>query len=281
MRRAGWLAIVVVLGASPAWAGPPAPRLPPGYRPARGDRITPDLIRHADGSYEHRNRDAGFAATIHTDGSVTFRAIARVKIDSSRWLDYVRGEPKPTRDEQFNAKSNTLLHRGAHTDTKNDPSIETGPYGAAPILVAVGGRMGGLADWLTKGSESRARHDFLVNTATLRARLRAETQREHERRAIADLGATMRAIWSDTTLDDASRRRALFELWDDCAEAREDASPEDAARAEAGAKARRVIEAFVRRTAAPNSKGAYTATELTRLNAARRSVARFDPYTTR
>jgi hypothetical protein len=278
MRCGLALAIVCALGASSASASPPPPRLPPGYRPANGDRVVPELIRHADGSYEHRNRDAGFAATIHTDGSVTVRSIARVKIHSSRVLDALRGKPQPTDDEKFNAKSNTLTKRGAQTDTKNDPVIQNGSYGAAPILFSMGAQIGGLADWLTKGSQSRARHDFLVHTATLRARLRAETQRARERQAIADLGATMRAIWADTTLDAAARRRALFELWDDCAEAGEASSPEDVARAEAGAKARRVIEAFMRRTAVPNSAKAYTATELGRLNAARRSVARFDPY---
>lgn len=274
-------AIAVALWASSASASPPLPRLPRGYRPAAGERITPELIRHADGSYEHRNRDAGFAATIHPDGTVTFRDIVRVKIHSSKILDYMRGKPQPTDDERFNAKPNTLLHRGAQTDTKHDPSIDNGGYGAAPIMFGVGAQIGGLADWLTKGSQSRARHDFLVNTATLRARLRAETQRARERQAIAELGATMRAIWADTTKDASARRRALFELWDDCAEAGEAASAEDVARAEAGAKARRVIEAFVRRTAAASTANAFTASELARLNAARRSVARFDPYAAR
>jgi hypothetical protein len=274
-------AIACALWAPSVHASPPPPRLPPGYRPAKTDGVVPDLIRRADGSYEFRDRDAGFAATIHADGSVTFRDIARVKVHKSKILDYLRGRPQPTDDERFNAKSNTLVHRGAQTDSKNDPVVNNGRYGAAPIMFGVGAQIGGLSDWLTKGSQSRARHDFLVNTATLRARLRAEAQRERERRAIAELGDTMRAIWADTSRDAAARRRALFELWDDCAEAGESASPEDVARAEAGAKARRVIEAFVRRTAVPNTANAYSAAELARLNAKRRSTVRFEPYASR
>jgi hypothetical protein len=277
----GGLAIIIALMGAPVWASPPAPRLPQGHRPAAGDRVAPNLVRRADGSYEHRDRANGFAATIHPDGSVTFRQIARVKFEKTTIIDQVlHGKTKPTQDEQFNDKSNTLLHRGAQTDTKSDPAIDYGPYGEPVILAKFGTRMGGLADWVTKGQTAKARRDFLANTATLRARLRTEMQRARERQAMLDLGDSLRAIWSDSTLDAATRRRRIFELWDDCAEASAAGSPEDAARAEAGTKARRVIEAFVRRTARPDSRDAYSQAELGRLNASRRSVARFDPYPT-
>lgn len=273
--------LAVLLTASLLLAEPPPPRLPAGYRPA-GPRASQHLIRRADGSYEHRDRSSGFVATIHADGEVTFRRVPRIEPQSPTILGFDwRGRPKRPDDERFNEVPNTLVHRGAGPDSKHDPVVEYGPYGAPPILAGVGLRMGGLADLLTRGKTARARREFLDDTAPLRARLRAEYQRVREREALAALGERLRSIWSDPTLDAATKRRRIFELWDDCVEAGPTPSTEDAARAQASAKARRVIEAFVRREAPAASREAFAPAELRRLNAARRSRASFDPYAAR
>ena len=70
-------------------AGPPAegrapvppPRVTPQVRRALGvDRGA--LVPLADGSYVYRDRKAGFAATIHRDGRVTFRTLLPIELES-------------------------------------------------------------------------------------------------------------------------------------------------------------------------------------------------------
>lgn len=261
------------------WADPPPARVPPGLRPAQNRASGDSIVRHADGTYEHRDRDSGFVATIHPDGRVTFRKLARIEVDPPTLLGYDwRLRSKRPDDERWNEVPNTLVHRGAQTDTKNDPVINSGSYGAAPILFSLGGRIGGLADWLTRAKRSKARRDFLANTEALRTKLRTESQRSAERRAIVDLAKRLGAIWTNPSLDAATRKRRIFELWDDCAETDDGAeeTPPDA-----GTKAREVIVAFVQQAAPATSRDGFSRTELDRLNAKRRSRARFDPYSTR
>lgn len=273
--------LAVLLTASLLLAEPPPPRLPTGYRPA-APGAGQNLIRRADGSYEHRDRSSGFVATIHPDGEVTFRRVPRIEPQPPTILGFDwRGRPKRPEDERFHEVPNTLVRRGTGPESKQDPLVDYGPYGAPPILASIGVRMGGLADLLTRGKTARARREFLDNTAPLRARLRAEYQRVREREAIAALGERLQAIWSDPSLDAATKRQRIFELWDDCLEVGPAMSTEDAARAQASAKARRVIEAFVRREAPATSPDAFAPAELRRLNAARRSRASFDPYAAR
>ena len=74
------------------------------------------------------------------------------------------------------------------------------------------------------------------------------------------------------TADTRARKRGLFELWDDCAEAGSD----DVL---AGAKAARAFVLGVIRTEFPaGSANAFTADELAQLNAHRASRAKFAPY---
>lgn len=274
------LAVLVI--ASLLWAEPPPARLPAGYRPAGPKRSAQDLIKNADGSFEHRNRDSGFVATIHPDGNVTFRSVPHIRMQSPTLLGFdIRGRRQQAPDDRFNQVGNTLARRGNTADSKRDPVVDFGPYGAPPIMATIGVRIGGLADILTRGKTARARRDFLEDTAPLRAKLRAKYQRVRERESIAELGDTLRRIWADPSLDAASKRRIIFDMWDECIEADPRASPEDAERAKATAKARRVIEAFVRREVPASSTDRFAPSELRRLNALRRSRASFDPYQTR
>lgn len=70
----------------------------------------------------------------------------------------------------------------------------------------------------------------------------------------------------------ADRKRALFELWDDCAE---DGPPE---LVEAAARARGFVIGFINARLPAGSDGAFTSEELARLNAHRQSRAAFAPY---
>ena len=70
----------------------------------------------------------------------------------------------------------------------------------------------------------------------------------------------------------AWRRRVLFDIWDQSAES------DDPERAWGGARARRLIDSFVRRNLPPGSDEGFEPDELARLNRARIGHAQFDPY---
>jgi hypothetical protein len=72
--------------------------------------------------------------------------------------------------------------------------------------------------------------------------------------------------------DVATRKRDLFELWDDCAESG------DEALVAAGAAARAYVIGFIRARLPANSPDAYTSAELVELNAHRGSTHVFAPY---
>jgi hypothetical protein len=276
------LTIALALAAAPS-PTPPPPRLPAGARGAAGERVgTPTLTRRGDGSYEHRDRVAGFAARIHPDGRVTFRDLSPIRVASPTVLGFdLLGRAKEPPDETFNQRSNTLVHRGAHTDTKTDPLVKWGPYGAGPILVDSGGTFAGVSDLATSTRRANAKRKFLDQTAELRARMSAETRRTNEKHALAKLGGDLKAIWADGTTPLSLRKERLFVRWDECEEQLVDTGhddPEEKARARAGAAARRQIEAFIRRQAPSSTADAFTPGELRDMNARRRSRAKFDPY---
>jgi hypothetical protein len=79
------------------------------------------------------------------------------------------------------------------------------------------------------------------------------------------------ALWA-RPLDAAARKEALFELWDDCAET---GSEELVI---AGRAARSQLVGFLRSKLPPGSADAFTADEVARLNARRKSRESFAPY---
>jgi hypothetical protein len=72
--------------------------------------------------------------------------------------------------------------------------------------------------------------------------------------------------------DIATRKRDLFDLWDDCAESGDDAL------VAGGAAARGYVIGFIRAQLPADSPNAYTAAELTELTEHRRSKQAFGPY---
>ena len=115
----------------------------------------------------------------------------------------------------------------------------------------------------------------------------ADTERDRRRAVFMASRAELRAIWNDDGLSAAARRQMLFEWWDDCDEGplglALDPEPQriqDVERVQDAERMRRQIEAFVRRVAPSGSPEAFTAAELRRLNAHRRSRQRFAPYAT-
>jgi hypothetical protein len=106
----------------------------------------------------------------------------------------------------------------------------------------------------------------MEHTEDLRARLEAEHRRASMESALSGIAAECRRIWGRTTRSAAQRRRQIFELWDDAEEEGE------------GARARAAILRWIRENLPRDGGEGYSAEELARLNASRRSRAEFDPY---
>jgi hypothetical protein len=107
---------------------------------------------------------------------------------------------------------------------------------------------------------------FLERTAELRERLAREAFARTLARADRELKRDLARIW-EGELGADERARRTFELWDQMAED------------EVGALGRRQIEAHVREHCAEPAACALDAPALERLNAGRRSRARFAPFT--
>lgn len=103
---------------------------------------------------------------------------------------------------------------------------------------------------------------FLDDTADLRADLREK----HEETQLARLQQALEHAWFEGARDAASRRAALFDLWDECREE------------QVGLRARELVAAFIRRHLPRGSGDAFTDAELAALNARRTSTMEFRPY---
>lgn len=256
--RLAWACVAWLL-AAPAHAGPPLlrPSPEPGLAP---DRALPDLESLGDGRLRHRG--AGFVAVIRGDGSVEFRDVV------DRDLSYFgfrrrRLEPAPL-------------------DTRSPLVVDFAeramfPMGRLPVA-GIGGRFGGLADWTLGQRHAAAKRAFLDATVGLRTRLAYAWRRARAQEQLAALGERLLAAWRDPGRSLAERKQLLFAAWDECAEPDPAAGPFDHLLGVAGLHARAKIAAFVRLVAPAGSPEAFTADELARLNATRRSAARFAPY---
>lgn len=269
------LVALVVLAAQPA-----ARSAAPGFDPNALDGVeTPrrdlQLEPRRDGSYVYRDADSRFRAVIRPDGTVEYlRPAADVHLSLFGFdlLHRGRSEPDPRRP---GAPDPSPLRGSA------DPTHDPNSYGPVPILIGFGGRMPGMADMVQRGREFASKARFLDDTAALRRELARQVSERHTRERLGSLEAELDAIWTDPEQTMAERRARLFERWDECAEPPEpgdEVSEEDARRAEAGERGRRQIEAFVRRHAPAGGAFAYSAAELQRLNARRRSRSSFEPY---
>ena len=130
---------------------------------------------------------------------------------------------------------------------------------------------------------------LLDETFELRLSLAVGAARRHIDAQLDRLYRDLLDIWHDDESPAPTRRRLLFERWDECEEAfsgRAKLNPEfgddgqarlDVIRAEAGKDARKRIEEFIRRHL-PRGEDGYSRDELEALNRRRKSRTRFDPY---
>lgn len=244
-------------------AGAPA-RPGPGASSEDGGRGGLGLARQRDGSLLYVDPGKRFTAAVNADGSVRF---------GNRWGRDQHGERM----------------RGSGAALR-----QVGPSG----LGAVGGiAMTGPTEWLLalQGQErdAAAKTAFLNQTRALRIQLAINYTLQLLETRLGELNQDLLGLMSDGERALAQRRALLFQRWDECDErvARglpggdelptEALSMIDEARLAAAARARRSIEAFIRRQLPRGTSRAYTAAELAEFNRRRVSVEVFDPYTPR
>jgi hypothetical protein len=218
------------------------------------------LKRMRDGSMLYVDPGKRFTAAFNDDGTVRF---------GDRW----------GRDQHGRRM------RGSGWELRQVGLNGLGIGGPAEWLLAMQDRMGG------PERHAAAKAEFLARTAELRTAMTiAWTLRLLDFRLNA-LNQELFALWTAPGSAAAAKRELIFQRWDECDEAfavgpegeitEEAASAIDRARAETAEKARRIIEAFVRRQLPRGSASGYTAAELKDMNKRRRSKQAFEPYKTR
>lgn len=162
----------------------------------------------------------------------------------------------------------------------------TPPGGMLPAVnVFNGAPVSGPTEWAFRirraDPTAAAKAHFLAQTATFRTALAVDHQRALMRDTLDRLEDGLQRLWEDDQIPAAQKRRITFERWDALA----DEPPGDMAvssvdrlRASYATRARRRIEAFIRRRLPEGSGHEFSKAELSQLNADRRSVVEFSPY---
>tara|TARA_R110002096_G_scaffold350395_2_gene543454 strand:+ start:25742 stop:26476 length:735 start_codon:yes stop_codon:yes gene_type:complete len=106
----------------------------------------------------------------------------------------------------------------------------------------------------------------------MRSAMALDSKAEDLRQALKNYKKHLRRVWSHPSLSTAKRRKALFLLWDECAETGSEAVVTSAK------SIRAMTIAFIRANLAETSEHSYTKSELAEYNRSRRSRERFSPY---
>ncbi len=242
----------------------PSPREFPPPATGPGGPASPDsfgalgLTRQKDGTAVYVDPSRRFTAALNPDGSVRF---------GDRW----------GRDQHGRRM------RGSGWALRQISTRGIGIGGPAEWLLGLQDRMGG------PERHAAAKREFLERTAELRTQLAIAFTLELLDTRLRGLEQELFEVWGATATTPAARRELLFQRWDECDElyavgpTGDDITPEarsaiDQARAETAERARRVIEAFVRRQLPRGGPAGYTRAELADMNKRRRSKQSFSPY---
>jgi hypothetical protein len=252
-------------------APPPEPRGPPPAAPAPGLDFDPGsaptvdttpsdlgLIRQQGGGYLYVDPAKRFTAEFAPDGTVHF---------ADRWK-------RPSGDHPQRGTCCALPAEGF-----------------AALNPLAGMQMKGPIEWLfdLQGADPNAiaKNAILDQTRELRIRLAIAYNLDLLDRRLRELAPELLQVWSDESMSDARKRELIFERWDDCDERfsvqpgdvpDEAVSEIDRVRVETAERARRKIEAFIRRHAPAGTRRGYTKQELRQFNRRRVSQEEFSPY---
>lgn len=230
----------------------------------------------AAGGGTYRAESAGFTAKINRDGTVKLSdkrnlnvnvALPSPKAIGRGLAEWYKDPYAQTRDREREAAQGYVPSGAVDDEEEQRKRPKTVPLVSGSFDVT---------DWVMRLSGRdpyfAAKLSLLSRTREARAQLATEHRSELLRQVVAMVREQAALVWNDATQPAAARRRALFELWDDCAETGE------AEVVRAGKRARVALYGFIRAHANAAGPDAYSAEELAELNRGRRSKQRFAPY---
>lgn len=246
----------------------------PGADPRSGR-----LEANRDGTYT--GRDLVFDAHVDADGHVS-----DIRDKPNVWVKVAiprPGEAKRALGDHLEAWSDdpygTSGSAGSDTLTasrqnRKDPN-DKGDGRVYTILRGGFDATDALMRWAGQDPYDARKKAFLDETFDERVEIGERHRAREYARSDRTVAAHLEKVWARDDLDLAAKKAAIFELWDDCAEPGDGVEP---ALAEAGERARRAVLRFAAVRLPAGSGDAYSADELARLNARRKSRASFSPY---
>lgn len=175
-------------------------------------------------------------------------------------------ELKEQKDGTFTSDKTTFtarVNRDGTVDLKDKPNLQRHGLGATFDAT----------DWAMRATGNdpyaSAKLEYLDRTRDQRVVVGKRYRKEQLAQSAQLMKTNLERVWQ-VSRDVAARKQAVFELWDDCAEAGEEEL------VEGGVQARELLARWVQVKLVGET--AYTVDELNALNAKKRSKARFDPY---
>ena len=280
--------------AEPAPSGPPGPRSKlmtmrgPELRHGLSRQWMDDLNARAkplappvepsgelspSGGGRYRSEQGTFRVDVDRDGAahITDGPNLNVHLAVPRARDIGNAVSQWAEDPYRSIDSAGRQHAGEYKSASDDSKPSSSNVVPVPLI---GGGFD-ISDALMRrhGQDPYASKKLKVLDATRdeRAQIGEKFRKEQLAQAARMMKAAVDRLWA-SGLDAAAKRRALFELWDDCADT---GAPE---LVDAGARARGFVIGFINAHLPAGSEAAFTADELAQLNAHRQSRAAFAPY---
>lgn len=254
---------------------PPDPSKPLYAPPEPSGQLQPD------GGGTYRTVQPGFIGHVAPDGTITFedQPSAHAHLNIPRPRRIARAVQHGLED--WFADPGAALRAGdadrerpRDDDATEEEKPQHGDQDAAVLPVIGGGFDATDALMRANGMDpyAAAKLKWLDETRAERMEMRRRHRLIELAKSTQNMQRHLARLWARPGLDDAARRAALFELWDDCADTG------DAALAEACTRTRAAVIGFIRARLPAGSAAAYSAEELRALNARKLSSVPFAPY---
>lgn len=229
---------------------------------------------HPSGNGHHRSNQGTFTLDVDQDGTAHITNGPNLRVGSALpgRQDIGNALSQWSKDPYNDADAAHRQQPGEYKALGDDDKPTSSNIAALPLA---GGSFD-LTDILMRrhGQDPYASKKLKVLDATRDERVQIGAAHRHEQLAHATqlMKAALERVWA-SNLDLPAKKRALFELWDDCAET----GAEDLV--EATRQGRAFLIGFVNAKLPAGSATAFSPGELAQLNAHRQSHATFAPYT--
>ncbi|HET9621456.1 MAG TPA: hypothetical protein VFP84_08830 [Kofleriaceae bacterium] len=239
---------------------------------------------HDNGAAGKTSNQGPFTAKVAPDGTVKLSDRANLnvhlalpsakQIASGLQAWYYKPDKTPGADGQANAPLASALQVSPGATTNTGDPAQPQDRATTAIVPVLGGGFD-ITDAVMRGHGAdpyaSKKLKFLDATRDERVQLANKHRAEQLAQVPQIMQRNLAALWA-ARLDPGARKRALFELWDECVET---GDPDAVA---AGAAARRLVLGFIRGHLPAGSPDAYTADELAALAKVQQSRAAFTPY---